>query len=388
MVNPDKMLRISDMVPVAKRKLPPFVHAYMACGTGEEQAVSRNQDRLSAVHLTPRFLRGRVSPDTSCNFLSQNFSLPFGVSPIGLQSLIWPGSERALARAAKQFNFPYCLSTVAGASIEEVCAVNSDTSWFQLYAPNDRDIMADLLGRAKKAGMKTLIVTADVPGPSRREAMRLAGAPIGSRNPMALTPHVFLQAMLHPHWALSVLGNGGKFRFKNLEPYAQKSELRNISEFIGSQLNGSLTWDYLDEIRAEWTGPMLVKGLLSVSDAERALASGVDGLIVSNHGGRQIDAVPASIDMLGDIRKMAGSDVPIAFDSGIRSGLDVARAIACGADFVMCGRAFLFGMAALGTSGAEHVAAILKDELENTMIQLGASSLADLRGMRTEISQS
>ncbi len=129
---------------------------------------------------------------------------------------------------------------------------------------------------------------------------------------------------------------------------------------------------------------MLVKGLLSVADAERALAAGVDGLIVSNHGGRQIDAVPASIDMLGDIRKMAGNDVPIALDSGIRSGLDVARAIASGADFVMCGRAFLFGMAAMGQGGAEHVAAILKDELENTMVQLGATTLAELRDMRTD----
>jgi len=201
---------------------------------------------------------------------------------------------------------------------------------------------------------------------------------------MALTPKVFWQSMLHPHWALSVLANGGKFRFKNLEPYAQKSALRNISEFIGSQLNGSLTWDYLDEIRKEWSGPMLIKGLLSVADAERALGAGVDGLIVSNHGGRQIDAVPASIDMLGGIRKMAGNDVPIAFDSGIRSGLDIARAIACGADFVMCGRAFLFGMAAMGQGGAEHVAAILKDELENTMIQLGATTLAELRDMRTD----
>lgn len=384
MTSPDKLLRISDMVPVAKRRLPPFVHAYMACGTGAEQAVSRNEERLSSVHLTPRFLRGRVSPDTSCTFLSQHYALPFGVSPIGLQSLIWPGSEKALAQAAKKFNFPYALSTVAGASIEEVAAVNNDTSWFQLYAPNDRQIMADLLGRAKQAGMKALIVTADVPGPSRREAMRLSGAPIGSRNPMALTPRVFWQSMLHPHWALSVLANGGKFRFKNLEPYAQKSALRNISEFIGSQLNGSLTWDYLDEIRKEWDGPMLVKGLLSVADAERALAAGVDGLIVSNHGGRQIDAVPASIDMLGDIRKMAGNDVPIALDSGIRSGLDVARAIASGADFVMCGRAFLFGMAAMGQGGAEHVAAILKDELENTMVQLGATTLAELRDMRTD----
>jgi len=239
MANRDTLLRVSDMVEVAKRRLPPFVHAYMACGTGQQEAVGRNEQRLSEITLTPRLMRGRVSPDTSTNFMGQDFDCPFGISPIGLQSLIWPGSEVALAQAAKAAGIPYTLSTVAGASIEQVAAVNDTTSWFQLYAPNDPEIMVDLLSRAKKAGMKTLIVTADVPGPSRREEMRYAGAPIGSRNPMAITPRVFWQSLLHPTWALSVLAHGGKFRFRNLEPYAEASALRNISEFIGSQLNGS-----------------------------------------------------------------------------------------------------------------------------------------------------
>lgn len=382
MAKKDRLLRVCDMVPVAKRRLPPFVHAYMACGTGEQYAVSRNEERLSQITLTPKLMRGRVVPDTSVTFMGQNFAYPFGISPIGLQSLIWPGSEVALAQAAQLAGIPYALSTVAGASIEQVTAVNDSTSWFQLYAPNDRNIMSDLLSRARKAGMKTLIVTADVPGPSRREEMQYAGAPIGSRNSMAITPRVFWQSMLHPIWALSVLAHGGKFRFRNLEPYADASALRNISAFIGSQLNGSLTWDYLDDIRKEWKGPMLVKGLLNLQDVERAIKAGVDGLIISNHGGRQIDAVPASIDMLQQIRAAVGNDFPLALDSGIRSGLDVARALACGADFVMSGRSFLFGMAAMGRPGAEHVINIFQEELENTMMQLGARNIAELRDMR------
>lgn len=386
MANRHKMLRVCDMVPLAKRRLPPFVHAYMACGTGEQYAVSRNEERLSQIHLTPRLMRGRVSPDTSTKFMGQEYAYPFGISPIGLQSLIWPGSEVALAKAAKKSGIPYALSTVAGASIEQVSAVNDSTSWFQLYAPKDPNIMSDLLARARKSGIKTLIVTADVPGPSRREEMQYAGAPIGSRNPMAITPKVFWQSMLHPRWALSVLAHGGKFRFRNLEPYAQASELRNISDFIGSQLNGSLTWDYLDDIRKEWKGPMLVKGLLNLADVERAMKAGVDGLIISNHGGRQIDAVPASIDMLQIIRGAIGDKFPLALDSGVRSGLDVARALACGADFVMSGRAFLFGMAAMGHKGAEHVVNIFQDELENTMMQLGARTVAELRDMRQKTS--
>ena len=381
MANRDTLLRVSDMVEVAKRRLPPFVHAYMACGTGQQEAVGRNEQRLSEITLTPRLMRGRVSPDTSTHFMGQDFDCPFGISPIGLQSLIWPGSEVALAQAAKAAGIPYTLSTVAGASIEQVAAVNDRTSWFQLYAPNDPEIMVDLLSRAKKAGMKTLIVTADVPGPSRREEMRYAGAPIGSRNPMAITPRVFWQSLLHPTWALSVLAHGGKFRFRNLEPYAEASALRNISEFIGSQLNGSLTWDYLKDIRAEWDGPLLVKGLLNMQDVEQAIKAGVDGLVISNHGGRQLDAVPASIDMLKTIRAAVGSEFPLAFDSGVRSGLDVARALACGADFVMSGRSFLFGMAAMGRPGAAHVIDIFRDELENTMMQCGARTLAELKEM-------
>ena len=381
MANRDTLLRVSDMVKVARRRLPPFVHAYMACGTGQQEAVGRNEQRLSEITLTPRLMRGRVSPDTSTHFMGQDFDCPFGISPIGLQSLIWPGSEVALAQAAKAAGIPYTLSTVAGASIEQVAAVNDRTSWFQLYAPNDPEIMVDLLSRAKKAGMKTLIVTADVPGPSRREEMRYAGAPIGSRNPMAITPRVFWQSLLHPTWALSVLAHGGKFRFRNLEPYAEASALRNISEFIGSQLNGSLTWDYLKDIRAEWDGPLLIKGLLNMQDVEQAIKAGVDGLVISNHGGRQLDAVPASIDMLKTIRAAVGSEFPLAFDSGVRSGLDVARALACGADFVMSGRSFLFGMAAMGRPGAAHVIDIFRDELENTMMQCGARTLAELKEM-------
>ena len=381
MANRDTLLRVSDMVEVAKRRLPPFVHAYMACGTGQQEAVGRNEQRLSEITLTPRLMRGRVSPDTSTHFMGQDFDCPFGISPIGLQSLIWPGSEVALAQAAKAAGIPYTLSTVAGASIEQVAAVNDRTSWFQLYAPNDPEIMVDLLSRAKKAGMKTLIVTADVPGPSRREEMRYAGAPIGSRNPMAITPRVFWQSLLHPTWALSVLAHGGKFRFRNLEPYAEASALRNISEFIGSQLNGSLTWDYLKDIRAEWDGPLLIKGLLNMQDVEQAIKAGVDGLVISNHGGRQLDAVPASVDMLKTIRAAVGSEFPLAFDSGVRSGLDVARALACGADFVMSGRSFLFGMAAMGRPGAAHVIDIFRDELENTMMQCGARTLAELKEM-------
>ena len=374
-----KYPRISDMLAPAARRLPAFVHAYLAAGTGQGQAMSRNEAAYADIHLMPQFLRGRVTPDTHCSIFGKTYSAPFGVSPIGLQSLIWPGAEKILCRAAADAEIPYTLSTVAGEDIETIGPLSDGHGWFQLYAPNDHGVMRDLLARAKQAGFTTLVLTADVPGPSRREDMRLAGAPIGSRNPMSITPRVFWQCLTHPAWSLAVLANGGKFRFKNLEPYSSTSALQNVTEYIGSQLNGSLTWDYLDEIRKVWKGPMVLKGLLHDEDIDRAVAAGMDGLVISNHGGRQLDAVPPSIRRLPDVRSKVGDNFTLMVDSGVRSGLDIARAITCGADFVLLGRAFMFGVAALGSKGGDHVVSVLKDELENTMVQLGIENLTELR---------
>ena len=378
-----KYPRISDMVTPAERRLPAFVHAYLAAGTGQGQAMARNEAAFADIHLMPQFLRGRVTPDTHCSIFERTYSAPFGVSPIGLQSLIWPGAEKILCRAAADSGIPYTLSTVAGENIETIGPLSDGHGWFQLYAPNDHGVMRDLLARAKQAGFTTLVLTADVPGPSRREDMRLAGAPIGSRNPMSITPRVFWQCLTHPAWSLAAMANGGKFRFKNLETYSSPSALQNVTEYIGSQLNGSLTWDYLDEIRKVWKGPMVLKGLLHNEDIDRAVAAGMDGLVISNHGGRQLDAVPPSISRLPDVRSRVGDDYTLMVDSGVRSGLDIARAIACGADFVLLGRAFMFGVAVLGSKGGDHVVSVLKDELENTMVQLGIENLTELRKVQS-----
>jgi L-lactate dehydrogenase (cytochrome) len=377
-----KYPRISDMVEPAERRLPKFVHAYLAAGTGIGQAMHKNEQALSEIELMPRFLRGRVAPDTSCSIFGQAYAAPFGIAPVGLQSLIWPNGERLLAKAAADHKIPYTLSTVAGADLETIGPIAGDMGWFQLYTPSDKAVMRDLLARAKAAGFKTLLVTVDVPGPSRREEMRLAGAPIGSRNPMALTPRVFWQCMTHPVWSLAALANGGKFSFKNLVRYSKPGDGDDITTFIGRQLNGSLTWEYLDEIRKEWDGPLIVKGILHTDDARQAVKAGADGLVISNHGGRQLDAAPPSITILPQIRDLLGNEAKLLFDSGVRSGLDVARALASGADFVLLGRAFMFGLACLGAQGGNHVADILKDELENTMVQLGVTTLDELKATR------
>ena len=374
--------RVSDLEKKAKRRLPPFVAAYLFSGTGQNRARDASMDDYNKIRLVPRYLRGRVSADIRTLFLNTTFDAPFSVSPIGLSSLIWPGSEKALARAAKDGGFGYGLSTVAGADVEDIGPLVGDKGIFQLYPPFDKDIAADLMARAKAAGFTKLMITADVPGPSRREEMHIAGAPIGSRSGTTPTARVLFQAALHPSWALAALGNGGKFRFKNLEPYASPEQLSNITQFIGSQLNGSLTWDYLKELRDMWDGPLILKGLLDVDDCKMALDCGIDGLVISNHGGRQLDAAPSSISQLPMLRKTLGKQPVIAIDSGIRSGLDVVKALALGADFCFLGRAFLIGVAALGDDGAKHVGDIIRDDIENAMMQLGVKTIEELREIK------
>ena len=376
----NKYPRLTDMEAAARRRIPGFVFAYLDSGTGQDHAKRGNRSSYDNINLTPQFLRGRVNPDIAVSLFGKSYEAPFGVAPIGLASLIWPGAEQILAKTASKNNFPYTLSTVAGDSIERVSAVGGDMTWFQLYAPHDRDLCADLLQRAAASKVETLVVTADVPSPSRRERMRIAGAPLGSRGNSAFSPRVLWQSAMRPEWAIRTLLNGGA-RFRNMEPYSSNNGAMSITKFIGEQLNGSLDWDYLAEIRKQWKGNLVLKGILHGQDAARALGLGVDGLIISNHGGRQLDAAPQPLDQLAQIRAVVGADVPLIVDSGVRSGLDVVKALAAGADFVMLGRAFMYAVAALGVRGGDHAAAILFEETRDVMAQMGLKSIADVRGL-------
>ncbi len=375
--------RVSDLISPARSKLPPIAFTYLSSGTGLGEAKLRNKKCFEEVKLIPRFLRGRIKPILKTVFLGREYNVPFGIAPIGLQSLIWPGSEKILAKTAAENNIPYCLSTVANESIERIGEIANELAWFQLYPPDNLNVMQDLLTRAFESGIKNLVVTVDVPTQSRREEMRIVGAPLGSRKPMSITPKIFIDCLFHPIWSINqvnhLISERGRLRFKNMEKYNLANKNREITSYIGKQLNVSFTWDYFKKIRKYWKGNLIIKGILSVEDASKSISCGADAIVVSNHGGRQIDAVPSSIEVLPKIRSAIGNDFNIILDSGVSSGLDIARAIASGANFVLLGRAFMFGVAALGKKGGNHVFSILKEELENTMIQLGVEKTKDLK---------
>lgn len=369
----DDLPGIDDLERRASKRIPHFAWEYLASGTGDDRAVQHNLDRMAEVRLSPQLLKGLLEPQVETELFGVRYAAPIGIAPVGLTGLIWPGADGALAKTAAQKRIPYTLSTVA-TERPEVAGPNADgMGWFQLYPPRERDLRADLLERVKESGFTTLVVTADVPAASRRERQRKARV----RVPPVIGPKLVFQSAIHPAWSLGVLRNGLP-RFRTLEKYIDHSTMRATAGFVGANLGGTLSYEYLAEVREIWDGPLVVKGIMDPDDAQRCVDSGADAVQVSNHGGRQLDAVPSAIDALPPIVERVGDSVPVLFDSGVRSGLDVARAIALGASFVFCGRAFMFGLGAIGEPGPGHAYEILHEGLVNTMAQTGCVELSQL----------
>lgn len=366
---------LADLAARARRRMPKFVWEYLESGTGDDSAKDRNEAALSGVLLQPGILGGAQEIDLSTKFLGREYAAPVGIAPVGMSGLIWPGAEAILARLAAVERLPYALSTVTVATPEDLAGHIADQGWFQLYPPGDLDIRRDLLKRAKDAGFHTLILTTDVAKASRRERQRRAQL----RQPMKVTPSIFAQAFLRPHWSLSILQNG-RPRLATLEKYGDIKTSRPGTAHIGYLLRTAPDWDYLASLRDEWDGALIVKGITDPKPAQRLLAAGTDAIWVSNHGGRQFEAAPSCIDALIDIRAAVGPDYPLIYDGGIRSGTDVLRAIACGADFVMLGRAWHHGVAAFGARGAAHVLHILKEGMAADMGQLPIQRPPEARG--------
>ena len=370
----DRFPAIEDLERRAKRRLPHFSWEYLASGTGDESAMHRNRSALLDVELLPQLMKGVIEPDTRTMLFGVEHAAPIGVAPLGMSGLIWPGADQALARTARANDFPHVLSTVATTTPEDVGPLAGDMGWFQLYPPRDDALRSDLLDRVEGAGYRTLVITADVPKGSRRERQRKAHI----RVPPKITPRLMWQSVTHPAWSMAVLRHGIP-RFRTIEQYLDGTSLTAVAGFVGASLGGSLSFDYVAEVRARWTGNIVVKGILDPADARRSIDVGADAVWVSNHGGRQLEAAPAAISCLPAIAAEVGDEVPVLFDSGVRSGADIARAISLGADFVFAGRPFYFGLGALGADGAGHAYEILHDGLLNVMHQTGCVRPAELR---------
>jgi (S)-mandelate dehydrogenase len=364
----------------ASRHIPHFAFEYSDGGAGiADSGIARNWKALDGVELVPRYGVMPSLPPCDVELLGVRYSGPVGVAPMGGPAIIWPGGDLHLARAAQRARIPYTLSTAGGATIEEIARVAPDVFWFQLYrlAGNGHAIGLDLVRRAEAAGCRTLVLTLDVPVRTTRPREVTTGI-AGAFN---LTPAILWQIARAPGWAVGVWKHGVP-RFASLRSYAgTNASLNDVIAFARREMRGAFTWDEVRMYRDRWKGKLVVKGIMHPQDAETAAALGVDGVIVSNHGGRQVDALPAAIDVLPAIVRQVGKRAAVIMDSGVRSGSDVVRAYALGAAAAFAGKAFLWGLGALGEEGPGHVADLLIEETRAVKGQLGAHRLDDTRAL-------
>jgi isopentenyl diphosphate isomerase/L-lactate dehydrogenase-like FMN-dependent dehydrogenase len=368
-----KTASIGDLRALARRRLPAFAFTYFDEGAGDDGGVERNERAFARRLFQIRRLRGAVG-STGVSVFGRSYGQPFGAAPVGLANLAWPGTDLAIARLAEREKIPYVLSTAATTDIEAVAAAAPTMAWFQLYPANDRAITEDLLCRAERAGIDVLVLTIDVPrSPLRHRSIR-AGVSL----PFRYTPQVIVDLAMHPRWALATLAAGSP-SLSNYAPYLRTAKIEYAGRMMAQVNKHGLTWDDLAAVRARWRGRLVVKGIMSAEDAGSAVAAGADAIWVSNHGGRQLESSPSSLDVLADVRAALGASMPIFFDSGIRGGEDVVKALALGADMAFCGRAFIYGAAAGGAAGVKRAFDILAGQVTNTLGQIGCLSAVEAR---------
>jgi (S)-mandelate dehydrogenase len=368
-------LNIEDHRRTARRVLPHFVFEYVDGAADDEVCLERNRRDLDQVTLTPRVLRDTSRIDTSIEVFGSTWSHPFAVAPTGLNGLVRPGGDALIAAAAASAGVPFTLSTASNQRLENVrLAAPSGEQWLQLYVMQDRSIAEQLVARAAAANYRALVLTVDVPLSGNRERDLRNGFKL----PMRPTPGLAWDVISHPRWALR-LASGGPPKFVNLvaDPTAKLSAQAQAA-LLARSMDRTLVWDSLRWLRSIWKGPLLLKGLLHPIDAALALKHGVDGLIVSNHGGRQFDAAPSAISALPAMVDAVQGHVPMFMDSGVRRGTDVARALSLGARAVFVGRPVIYGLAGAGQAGVEDVLRLLGEEFERCMVLLGTARPADI----------
>ena len=370
-------ITIADLRAAAKSRLPKILFDWVDGGAGDEATLRRNEEVFRSYCFAPRYLLDITGRKQTKSLFGQGFDAPFGIAPTGYNGLFRPGADRMLANAARAANIPMILSGSSTEKIEDVVEIAPDNVWYQLYGSADAAITEDLIRRAADAGCRALVITIDIPLAARRERDLRNGFSI----PLKVTPKLVLDGLMHPRWTARYFMSGGLPRMANWEPYAPAPlTALQLAQFAETHSYCVQTWEHLERFRALWPRRLLVKGVMNPADARRAVGMGVDGLILSNHGGRQYDRSPAAIEVLPAIRQTVGNAVPVMVDGGIRRGSDILACLAMGADFVFAGRAMLFGVVAAGQPGAERAISILRDELDQLMGQVGCTDLEDLPG--------
>lgn len=373
-INP-KYPSVDDLRKRAMVKMPKFAFEYLDGGCNEDINLNKNRTDLQKIELMPQYLSTFEKSEMKTELFGHTYDAPFGISPIGLQGLMWPNSPEILAKSAKKHNVPFILSTVTTSSIESVAEITEGKSWFQLYHPTEERVKRDLLDRAAAAGTDVLVILADVPTFGYR--------PRDVRNGLAMPPSMsvknIIEVMRKPDWALQTLIHGQP-SFKTLEKYMPKGlSLKKLGEFMDATFSGRLNEDRIASLRDQWKGKLVIKGVVSEEDAQSAINLGVDGIIVSNHGGRQLDAGQSSIVPMTSLAEKFGHQTKIMVDSGLRGGPDIARAMASGAEFTFMGRSFMYGVGALGKKGGDHTISLMKKELLQVMEQICCQKTGDFK---------
>jgi len=368
-------VNLEDLRQMARRKLPKIAFDFIDGGVDDEECMRRNRAVFGRYQLVPRYLVDVSKRDQSTELLGRRYASPFGISPTGLAGLFHPGADELLAQAARAADIPFLLSSASNASVENVAKLAPEHVWFQIYGK-----------RARDAGVRTLVVSVDVPVNSNRERNKRNGF----SRPFRMTPAVAFEALGHPAWVLRYLRTGGIPMMSNWAPYGKAgASASEVADLYGTLTPAPMIkWRALERIRADWNGPLVVKGLLHPDDARQAAGMGVEALIISNHGGRQLDVAPTPLEMLPSIRAAVGDKVELMLDSGVRRGSDIVIAKCLGARFSTFGRPTLFGAAAGGAQGIARALQIVRNEIDMVMAQIGCSSFdaLDQRYLRTESS--
>lgn len=366
----------------SRRRIPKFAFEYLDGGCNEDINLAKNTIEIRKVELKPFYLNNINSVSLKKKLFGVEYDAPFGVSPVGLQGLIWPRSPEILAKAAREHNLPFILSTVTTASIEKIGEITEGRAWFQLYHPSKDELTKDLLRRIFEMGYPVLVLIADVPVFGFR--------PRDIRNGLAMPPFINVKNMIQifsrPKWLFSSILAGSP-KFASLQPYIPRGyNIKQLGQFMNETFNGILTVEKVKRLREQWKGKLVVKGIATEEDTEKLVKIGVDGLIVSNHGGRQLDAGESSIVPMRRIAKKYGKKITIMLDSGIRSGPDIGRSLAVGAQFTFLGRTFMYGISALGKYGGNHTMGLLKTQLKQLLEQLRCAQIEDLpRHLKTDL---